>query len=245
METLEEKIQRFLAVSTGYGYGAGSGSGYGYGYGSGYGSGYGYGYGSGYGSGYGAGSGSGYGYGSGYGSGYGDGSGSGSGSGPGYGYGDGLKEYNGRKVYCIDGVPSLIYSVHVNYAKGASIGGDLVLSPCYIARHGDYFAHGETLHAAVTAAIEKFSENRPLKERINDFMKTHPLGQKASFGDLFRWHHILTGSCEFGRREFCRERGITEADSFTPEEFIDLTKNAYGSSEIRQLAEAYGLTSTN
>ena len=103
MESIEEKIKKFLKVSDGYGDGSGDGygdgSGYGSGDGSGYGSGdgdgygYGYGSGSGYGSGdgYGDGSGDGYGSGSGYGSGdgYGDGSGDGYGDGSGYGSGDG------------------------------------------------------------------------------------------------------------------------------------------------------------
>ena len=58
------------------------------------------------------------------------------GSGDGYGYGSGYgdwKEYDGRKVYYIDDLPTLIFSVHSNYAKGAIVGKDLVLKPCFIA----------------------------------------------------------------------------------------------------------------
>ena len=224
------KVKAFLSDDSG------SGSGYGSGYGDGSGSGYGYGYGSG--DGYGDGSGYGYGYGSGYGYGYGDGYGYGSGEGSGYG----VKEFKHQKVYMVDDVQTLIYAVHVNYAKGATISDDLTLKPCYIARHGDYFAHGETLRDALAAAMEKFSENRPLAERIADFIHSHLLGVKYPMNNLYKWHHILTGSCDFGRREFCKARGITEDDSFTPEEFIELTKNAYGSDVIRQLAEAYHIT---
>lgn len=47
------------------------------------------------------------------------GSGSGSGSGYGDGYGDGVKELSGHKVYNIDRVQTLIYSVKGDAARGA------------------------------------------------------------------------------------------------------------------------------
>ena len=59
--------------------------------------------------------------GSGYGSGYGDGSGYGYGYSYGYGSGSGygVKEFNGRKVYDIDSVRTLIYAVKGDVARGA------------------------------------------------------------------------------------------------------------------------------
>ena len=78
------------------------------------------------------------------GSGYGDGDGSGSGDG--YGYGDGsgsgdgdgkLKSYNHRKVYYVDGEPTLINNVRGMVAQGYIINGDKTLTPCYIVRHGN------------------------------------------------------------------------------------------------------------
>ena len=161
MEALEEKIKAFLTISRGYGYGYGYGSGSGYGYGDGHGSGSGYGHGNGDGDGDGYGYGSGYGDGSGYGSGYGygDGHGNGDGSGYGYGYGYGILNYNGHKVYMIDSVPTLIYSVHSNYAKGAILKDDLTLQPCFIAKVGNSFAHAETLKKAFADATGKELEN--------------------------------------------------------------------------------------
>lgn len=50
---------------------------------------------------------------------------------------------------------------------------------------------------------------------------------------------MLTGSCEMGRQSFARDHEIDiEHDMMTPEEFIDLTKDAYGGSIIRKLKEA-------
>ena len=234
MEAIEKDIERFLAVGSGDG--SGDGYGHGDGYGSGSGSGYGYGSGSGSGSGhgYGDGSGSGYGYGYGSGDGYGDGYGDGDGS------GDGVKEFAGHKVYDIDRVPTLIFAVKGDAARGAMLRRDMTLKDCWIAKRGNFFAHGDTLHEAVEAVEAKWRENRPLDERIAEFVKTHP-ALDEEYGDLFEWHHILTGSCEFGRRQWCEEHGYKPTDSITLRAFFEQTKNDYGRDVIRQVAQKYGL----
>ena len=223
---MEEIIKRFLQV--------GSGDGYGDGYG--YGSGYGYGYGSGYGSG--SGSGSGSGDGSGDGDGYGDGSGDGSGSGD--GDGSGVESINGEKVYLIDGTPTLIDSVHENYARGRILNSDLTTTDCYIAKTGDYFAHGETLRQALKGAAEKYENNLPVQERIHRFNSRYPdRDKKIPAIELFDWHHKLTGSCLMGRQQWCRSHGIDyENEVYTVNEFISLTKEAYGGEVIRQLEKS-------
>ena len=188
------------------------------------------------GSGYGSGDGSGYGSGdgSGYGSGYGDGDGSGSGS------GSGLISYDGATVYMVDGVQTLISHVRGNVARGALVNGDLTTTPCYIVKQDDTFAHGATLHEAREALMEKLLDNMPLSERISAFVKEHTPGQNYPNTDFFSWHHRLTGSCEMGRRQFAKDRGIdVENGSMTPEEFVRLTENAYGGNVIRMLREYY------
>ena len=228
MESLEKHIERFLAVSYGYGYG--NGSGYGDGSGDGYGCGFGdcagierLGYGDGDGCGPGSGCGDGY----------------GCGIVDGYGYGD-WKEYNSQKVYYIDALPTLIYSIHGTYAKGAIIGKDLVLRSCFIAKCGNYFAHGDNLRDAVRDAEAKYNENLPLEERIASFREKHP-GLDTPYDDLFEWHHTLTGSCETGRKEWCRTHGYQPTDSITIREFIRDTINEYGRDVIKALAKEYGL----
>ena len=182
----------------------------------------------------------GYGDGDGDGSGYGDGDGSGYGSGYGYGDGDGsgVKEFNGRKFYNIDSVPTFIYAVKGDVAKGATLQKDMSLKDCWIAKRGNFFAHGDTLHEAVEAVAAKWRENRPLDERIAEFVKTHP-ALDEEYGDLFDWHHILTGSCEFGRRQWCEEHGYKPTDSITVREFLTKTVHSYGGSIIRKVAEYY------
>ncbi len=231
METI--RIEEFLALRSG----SGSGSGYGSGSGSGSGSGYGYGDGSGSGSGYGYGDGSGSGYGSGYGYGYGYGSGSGSGSGSGYGYGDGdgsgIKKYDGLDVHLVDGVQTIITSVHGNIAKGFILQGDQTLTPCFIAKVDDCFAHGETVRQAVEAARDKAFEDMPQEERIAAFLDEIKPNTAYPVMTLYDWHHRLTGSCEAGRKAFAKDHGIDLAGKMTREEFFELTKDAYGGDVIR------------
>lgn len=176
--------------------------------------------------------------GSGDGDGYGYGSGDGYGSG--YGSGSGVKEFAGHKVYDIDSVQTLIYAVKGDVAKGAVLRRDMTLKDCWIAKRGGFFAHGDTLHEAVDAVEAKWRENRPLDERIAEFVKTHPSLDEL-YGDLFDWHHILTGSCEFGRRQWCDEHGYKPTDSITLRTFLAETVGAYGGDVIRRVGKEYGL----
>jgi hypothetical protein len=236
METI--KIKEFLAARSGYG------SGDGYGYGTGYGSGDGYGYGTGYGDGYGYGTGYGYGSGTGYGSGvgYDDGSGYGYDDGSGYGYGtgygassgSGIKKYDGEDVHMIDGVQTIITAVHGNIAKGAILQGDLTLTPCFIAKVDDCFAHGETVRQAVTDARDKAFEGLPQEERITAFLDAIKPNTAYPVMTLYDWHHRLTGSCEAGRKAFAKDHGIDLSADMTREAFFELTKGAYGGNVIRE-----------
>jgi hypothetical protein len=112
---------------------------------------------------------------SGDGSGSSDGSGSGNGFGDGFGSGDGsgsgIKSFNEAPVYRIDGVNTLIRSVRNNTAHGAIMNEDLTLTPCYIVKQENVFAHGETLREAMEALHDKLFENMPEDERIAMFLR--------------------------------------------------------------------------
>ena len=247
MESLEDKIKSFLNICScyGYGYGDGAGAGAGDGYGDGDGAGYGYGScygdgdgdGSGYGSGDGAGAGDGYGYGSGDGAGAGDGYGSGDGS----GYGAGaLKSYNRQKVYYIDYTPTLIDSIRSNVAKGYIVNKDKTTTACFVVRIGNSFAHGKTLKEAHADALSKHMQNMSEEERIEMFVAEHPEYDKPyPCANLFKWHNILTGSCEMGRRQFCRDNNISLDADYSVRFFLDITKNSYGGNVIKKLIKIY------
>lgn len=238
METLEFLIKAFLSATSchGYGYGSchgdGCGSCHGDGCGYGYGAGYGYGDGCGCGScaGHGDGDGCGYGYGYGYGA----------------GYGDGVKVLNGENVHLVDGLQTIIKSVHGNIAQGFIINSDLTLEPCYIVKENNKFAHGDTLHDAFTYLQEKLYDESTEEERIEAFVKKFPnYDTPYPNRDLFAYHHVLTGSCRMGRESFCKDKGINLDDSTTVRDFVSLTKDSYGSETIRMLPQAYGVNEQN
>jgi hypothetical protein len=163
-------------------------------------------------------------------------------SGSGDGYGSQIKSINKQKVHIIDGVATLIDSVHGNYAKGRILSDDLTTRPCFIAKCGNYFAHGDTLKQATLDVREKYEENAPVEERIARFNEQYPdRNIKVPASELFSWHHILTGSCLAGREHFCREHNLDwKEGKYTVNEFIELTKDAYGGDVIRQLADSHG-----
>lgn len=170
------------------------------------------------------------------------GSGSGFGAGNGYGYSDGfgLKSLNGQTVDMIDDVPTILTSIIGNAAKGFIVCADLSLAPTFVCKHGNTFAHGETLHKAREALLEKLFDDMPTEERIAAFCAEFKPGVKRPAMDFFSWHHRLTGSCEQGRREFARQHDVDiDSDELTPEEFFALTRDSYGGSIIQQTEEKF------
>lgn len=201
--------------------------------------------------------GNGYGSGSGYlsehssgdGYGFGDGYGSGSGAGIGCGIGKGVKELNGDNVHLVDGLETIIKSVHGNIAQGFILNSDLTLQPCYIVKERNHFVHGDTLHDAFTSLQEKLEriyDDSTEEERIEAFVKEFPdYDTPYPNRDLFAYHHVLTGSCRMGRESFCKNNGINLDGSTTVREFVSLTKDSYGSETIRMLPQAYGVDEQN
>jgi hypothetical protein len=78
-----------------------------------------------------------------------------------------------------------------------------------------------------------------VKERIEMFVKEHKQDVKYKGTDYYEWHHTLTGSCKFGRDNFVNQHNIDLEAEYTPQEFIEIVKNAYGSEIIKQLELEY------
>ena len=170
------------------------------------------------------------------GSGRGDGRGDGSGRGDGWGDGD-IVKVGAHHIYNVDGTLTAFYSIHGIYAQGGVLQQDFIFKPCYIARVGDSFAHGDTLRQAMADARAKAMRNMPIEERIEQFLTAYPNPEALiPAKELFDWHNILTGSCLFGRQQFCAERGVdVEHDNFSVKDFIQLTINSYGGDVIAKL----------
>ena len=181
--------------------------------------------------------GSGSGDGDGSGSGSGDGDGYGSGSGSGYGYGSkSFTAFNGLKVYEIDDIPIIINAVRGNIASGFIIKDDLTIEDCYVAKVGNSFAHGNTVKEAFRDAQNKHLSNLSDEEKLEMFIeKFSDLTVKYEASVFYEFHNILTGSCEFGRKNFMTNKGITMSDLFTPLEFLELTKNEYNNNIINSI----------
>jgi hypothetical protein len=131
---------------------------------------------------------------------------------------------------------TVITSVKCNTAKGYTINGDFTTSPCYIVKHNNHFAHGETLKKAIDAVMDKIFDDMPEEERIEAFWECHDKEKKYPASDFFEWHNKLTGSCEFGRQQFAKDNGIDlDKDTFTVAEFVALTKGSYGGEIIAKL----------
>ena len=161
-----------------------------------------------------------------------------SGYGSGYGDGDGLNTFNGQKVYYIDGIPTVVERVRGNLAKGYIVNKDLTTKKCYVAKHGNLFAHGGTLKDAVTALQDKIFDDMDVDEKIDAFLGEFDLEGSYPARTFYEWHHKLTGSCEFGRNAFVKNHGIDlENGTYTVREFIEITRNDYGGEIIRQLEE--------
>ena len=238
-----EEVERFLSVKIINGYGIGCGFGDGYGYGGRYGYGDGDGCGSGYGGGFG------FGFRSNLIGGLDDGNCSKDGGGFSIGYGseDGsgeggdvsvmnIKTFKGHIVDYIDGVPTIITNIHNNVASGFIIGFDMTLIPCYVAKAGNYFAHGKTLKDAVEDAEAKEMGEMPIEERIEKFIEVFGSLNSEHIGkEFYDWHHILTGSCRMGRDAFCKENGIDLTKKYSVRYFLNITKNSYGGDIIKQI----------
>jgi len=114
----------------------------------------------------------------------------------------------------------------------------LTINYCFVVKQNNLFAHGETIKKAIEAMQEKIFEDMDEDERINLFLDSYNLKDKYPAKSFYSWHNKLTGSCEFGRKQFAQDHGIDlDIDEFTVKEFINLTKNSYGKEVILKIAK--------
>ena len=186
------------------------------------------------------GSGDGDGNGSGNGSGGGNGSGSGNGNGSGNGSGVRsevrIKQFKGRNVYYVDNISCIFKSVHENYALVEVIDvNSLELKKAFIGKFENCFAHGETIRDAIEDARSKYYQTLDFDEAKEKLIAEFKEKGKLTVKELYNWHGILTGSCRFGRTQFQTEHNLKDDDLLTLEEFVELTKNAFGGERILSL----------
>ena len=149
----------------------------------------------------------------------------GNGNGYGYGYGNGKSEFEGHKLYLVDRVPTAITAIKGNFAKGFMLQRNVIRKPCFIAKGGGKFAHGDTLRDAFFSLQEKLYDDSTEEERIAAFKSKFPeYDTPYPNRDLFAFHHVLTGSCRMGREQFCANHGINMEASTTVREFSHINE---------------------
>lgn len=151
-------------------------------------------------------------------------------------------------VYYIDSIPTIIYSVKGDYAKGAIVSEkDLSLTPCFIMKKGELYAHGTTLHEAHSIVHDKFNKKFSIKDRIATFKSKFPdFSIKLKAKELFDWHYYLTGSCQLGKLALLKDKDINlESDFVSINEFIELSRNKFGWDIIQLLLPQENATANN
>lgn len=153
-----------------------------------------------------------------------------------------ITRFNGEPVYYIDGMPTVIRSVHGDLAHGYTVGEDLATTECYVARGHGYFAHGHTAREAAEGLERKIVSAMDTGAKVEEFVKRFSKDGKYPVRDFYEWHGLLTGSCTFGRDSFAKEHGISMDDEMGTREFLGLTKDAFGGEVIRAVIERMGLS---
>lgn len=158
-------------------------------------------------------------------------------------YGDGYPDkINGNKIYYIDGVATIITRIRNNVARGYVVNINLTLQKCVIVKNDKFYAHGENLREAQNALTNKIFAQMNVEQKINEFIKTfNDFSKKYPNKEFYLWHNRLTGSCEYGRKQFAKNHGIDIANGeMTVKEFLNLTKESYGGEVIKRIIEKLG-----
>lgn len=153
-----------------------------------------------------------------------------------------IARFNGEPVYYIDGMPTVLRSVHGDIAHGYTIGDDLTTTECYVARGRGYFAHGRTAREAAEGLERKIVGGMDTDAKVEEFVKRFSADGRYPVRDFYEWHGLLTGSCTFGRDSFAKEHGISMDGEMGTREFLGLTKDAFGGGVIRAVIERMGLS---
>lgn len=175
-----------------------------------------------------------------YGCGFSHGDGSSNGYGCCYSSGCGIKYFNKQRVWNIDDISTIIKSIHGDVANGYILNLNFTLEKTFICKGHGYFAHGKTIKKARESLEEKIFNDMDVKDKLEEFRKKFKKDKKYSGHDFFTWHHNLTGSCLQGRNNFVENNGINLDDKFTVKEFLEIVKNSYGWSVLKELVEEYG-----
>jgi hypothetical protein len=93
--------------------------------------------------------------------------------------------------------------------EGGIVNKDLSITPCFVVKEQNYFAHGNSLKEAIKSLNNKLLLKLPIEERIENFIKEFNLNNKYKVELFYNWHFLLTGSCVIGRNSFMKNNNIS------------------------------------
>jgi hypothetical protein len=111
------------------------------------------------------------------------------------------------------------------------------MKDAFVGRYETAIAHGKTIRKAIEAARNKYFSELDFDGQKERLLAEFEKKKKLSVKELYRWHGILTGSCEYGRSLFQDEHGLKDDDELSLDEFVKLTKDSYGGDIIARLVE--------
>jgi len=105
----------------------------------------------------------------------------------------------------------------------------------YVAKRDGFFAHGGTLKEATEQVEQKWLSSQTVEEKIEQFKKQFKKGVAYKASLFYDWHTRLTGSCKTGKDMWVSQNNVDLESAMTVDQFIELTKNAYGGEIIKRL----------
>ena len=97
------------------------------------------------------------------------------------------------------------------------------MDKCYVAKSGEYYAHGVSIQKAISdLQFKVLSETGDKSDIVSDIIKSHMV--------TFNQWRLITGACESGTSQFLNDHDIDpdEVSALSLDKVLDMTKGAYG-----------------
>jgi len=110
------------------------------------------------------------------------------------------------------------------YFKGVALND---MPKCIIAERDGYFSHGETIKQAIESVNFKYLQNNlNLDELVSEIKNKNTVSKNE--------YRLLTGACEFGVNQFCKDNNISD-DELPLDKVLKIIKGHYGSEKMYDL----------
>lgn len=138
---------------------------------------------------------------------------------------------NGKSIRMIDGIATFLYNSKTiagfEVFKGEFFNTKKL---CYVAKKGDFTAHGKTSKKSVEDVNFKFLQaNLDVEKLVNEI-------KEKGFMSVIDFR-LITGACELGCKNFLNEKGIANIKELPLFDAIFLIRNQFGWDRISKYFE--------